>query len=247
MQLLFKPPWWSTLIVLGLCGLFIKLGFWQLDRAAQKEAKHQVYQTQAAQPMVSLNDTFNRFNPPNPETLLWREVTTQGHYQPVAQVLLDNQIHQSQAGYQVFSLLAWQPDQPWLWVNRGWLPLTGDRQTSPDLPLATQMQTLQGRLTLPPAAPLLLQPEITEQLNPNLWRVQRIDLAVLAEYVNQPTLPYVLTLTEPQASSLQPIWQPPGNNAQKHYGYAFQWFAFTVTLIVIYLLMNLRRVHSEPL
>ena len=36
-------------------------------------------------------------------------------------------------------------------------------------------------------------------------------------------------------------WPPPGENISMHLGYAYQWFGFALTLLVIYIVLNLKK------
>jgi surfeit locus 1 family protein len=43
----FRPPWWAWLLAAAGFALFLRLGFWQLDRAAEKKAIISAYQQAA--------------------------------------------------------------------------------------------------------------------------------------------------------------------------------------------------------
>jgi cytochrome oxidase assembly protein ShyY1 len=40
-------------------------------------------------------------------------------------------------------------------------------------------------------------------------------------------------------------WEPPDVGLAKHYGYAFQWFALSALILVLYLITHVRR-NPEP-
>jgi len=38
-------------------------------------------------------------------------------------------------------------------------------------------------------------------------------------------------------------WPPPGERITMHLGYAYQWFGFALTLLVIYIVLNVKKVE----
>ncbi len=67
--------WWTTLIVLAGIGVAIRLGIWQLDRNAQRQAAISHIQEMQAMPVLDLNQ---RPLPSNLETMEYRQVTATG-------------------------------------------------------------------------------------------------------------------------------------------------------------------------
>ncbi len=55
---------------------------------------------------------------------------------------------------------------------------------------------------------------------------------------------YCSTRTEPDGYVR--TWSPPGFPPMRHIGYAVQWFALALALLVIYLVTNLRQGRHEP-
>jgi len=107
-------------------GFLVKLGFWQLDRAAEKQTLFDDFA--AAKTQADAVDF----------TMLPRRTESLDRYQPVqlngsfidGYLLLDNQIYQGQAGYHVIGLLS-SNDRPQLVpVNMGWVPVGLDNDLS---------------------------------------------------------------------------------------------------------------------
>ena len=55
--------------------------------------------------------------------------------------------------------------------------------------------------------------------------------------------PRVLLLDAAMPEGYQRDWQPPGMVPEKHWSYAIQWWSFGVLLIVLYVVLNLRKVR----
>ncbi len=90
LRLMFSRRWWwSTLIVLVGIGLAIRLGIWQLDRNAQRQAFISHVQAVRAMPVLDLNQ---RPLPTDLDSMEYRQVTATGEYDFEHQVALRNQV-----------------------------------------------------------------------------------------------------------------------------------------------------------
>ena len=57
--------------------------------------------------------------------------------------------------------------------------------------------------------------------------------------------PLVIQQENPLDDGLTREWEPPDVGISKHYGYAFQWLALALTIVVFYLVLHVRRVAEE--
>ena len=83
-----KIPLVATIITLLAIGVLVKLGFWQLDRAEEKQllfADYESQQTNEARPLSSIKDL-------NADKHRFTYVSVIGEFQPAPVLLLDNQI-----------------------------------------------------------------------------------------------------------------------------------------------------------
>jgi len=207
----------------SLLALCLRLGFWQLERAEQKR---QV--SMAGQQTVSLEQALTE-----PTQTRWSRLTLSGHYLPDGSFLLDNQTHQGQPGYQVFSRFQLNSGQQLL-INRGWI----SKQQQPTEP-ATK-QTISGiiapyrragmRLGLAVVSPPEARPVVVNYPTQAEWET----------LVNQPLLPFTLWLDADQADGYLRQWQVQSVPPEKHLGYAFQWFAMATAVAVISLILLIR-------
>jgi cytochrome oxidase assembly protein ShyY1 len=53
--------------------------------------------------------------------------------------------------------------------------------------------------------------------------------------------PIVIQQTSPAADGLVREWGPPDAGADRHRGYALQWFALAVLALLLYVVLNLKR------
>jgi surfeit locus 1 family protein len=53
--------------------------------------------------------------------------------------------------------------------------------------------------------------------------------------------PVLLLQTSEQADGLQRSWPRPDTGVESHVSYAFQWYSLAATLVVLWLIINIRR------
>ena len=78
----------TVLFFVVVCGFLVALGFWQLDRADQKQQRFDAYQRASNTNLLDLEGI--RKNHLTSDDLLWRRVILSGYYLD-DHVLLDNQ------------------------------------------------------------------------------------------------------------------------------------------------------------
>jgi len=230
-----RPTLWPTLGYIVLTAVLLSLGNWQLQRADEKQALITAKQArQAAAPLI-LHQAQ-----PDPVLDRFRPAIASGQYVPTPQWLLDNRLYQGRPGYHVYSLLQ-QADGTHILLNRGWISQGASRQSLPELPLPSGPQQIRGRLDTPASVGLVLaEPDWTAttavQVTPHL------DIAALAAGQGL-TLPALALVLDPdQPGALQHDWQAIETlSPAKHHGYAAQWFALALALLIIYVGVNLQR------
>ena len=180
---------------------------------------------------------------------MWgRYASVIGHYiEPT--ILLDNQIYEGRAGYFIYTAFTISGRELTLLVNRGWIPVGGDWSRIPEFANPTGEQRLNGRLSRPPQQGLrLTDSNLIERLSDSVVRVGGIDFNALTETVIGGELMPITLLLEPSAvDGFDRVWLPPGSDEARHLGYAFQWFALAVTVVIVSVIILLRRTKTENL
>ena len=222
-------------VVLTLLGiaLFARLGFWQLDRAGQKQDLLAQYETgQRSQiPITPENaDSLSRY----------QRVSVAGSYDPLHQILLDNMpSHTGRPGYRVLTPM--QTPAGWLLVDRGWLPLGATRAVLPDISVSAAERNITGTLDALPRAGLQLETAPTDPNAP--WpRVLSFPThSALEQQLGHKLIRGVLLLDASQPEGYERIWEAHlGFKPERHIGYAVQWFGLGATALVIFILMGFR-------
>ena len=212
------PP----LAALMLTVLFAVLGNWQLNRAAEKEALAAMFQDDA--PHVSISGIS--------EVTPFQRISARGCFLGEQQILIDNIIRNSRVGYFVITALEYDSGQPLLIVNRGWIEKPRDLNTLEDIGVADDWRSLQGRAGNLPRVGIRGGEAF---MNGNAWPRVSVypTLADVSTQLGREVLPYALLLGADEDDGFLRNWQPRQAGPMMHYGYAFQWFALCLTVIVI--------------
>ncbi len=226
----------ATLLVMAVC---IWAGTWQYDKAqARIMAQAQIDQGLKLKP-VGLPTEIK-----NTDDWRFKRVKFKGVYMPQYQMLLDNRVHKTKAGYQVVTPVKVEGHPSYVLVNRGWVAANLKR-TLPDIETPAGEQLFIGDLFFPLENVFTLETE--QALNADwhpLW--QHIDLKRYKSLVPFRIKPYMVRLApESEAAGFVREWPVPKNRIAVHLGYAYQWFGFALTLFVIYLVLNIKKLKKE--
>ena len=231
---IFSPHLIPTLGFLFLLPLLLSLGLWQWHRAHIKQEwvrQYNAAQKAPAQPLSSLliNSSF-----------LFAKTKVEGHYDNQHIFFVENVFHDHQVGCYV--LVPFQTgSQTWIIVNQGWVPLQPNRQL-PSLAPISEPQTLTGLLEKPSGKGLVLK-DISSGQWPRL--IPKIDMEKISRALDRPILPFILLLAEENPHGYIKAWKPTFMSPEKHFSYAIQWFALALTLVIIYVTLNLKKIGPD--
>jgi surfeit locus 1 family protein len=222
--------------------VLLALGMWQLDRAAYKERVSREQSERADRgpievDLVELDVERDRYQP----------ALARGRFFAGRQWLLDNQIGPGrQVGYHVHTLLVLEGGQRGILVNRGWVPVGPSRQVLPSVQVADEPRTVAGRLAPPRRVGLRLDESGGQPPPGALSVLQEVLPAEVQAETGIEVEPLILELEPSAPDGFVREWTKPMEmGPEMHRGYAFQWFALAVALVVIYLAVNTRRTDRE--
>ncbi|RZL36532.1 MAG: SURF1 family protein [Rubrivivax sp.] len=221
---------WLVLVAALLgAALTARLGFWQLDRAAQKLALQAAIDTEAAKPPLGNADLT--------EAPLHRSVVLRGSWVAERTVWLDNRPMDGRAGFYVVTPLRLAGRSDAILVQRGWAPRNqADRRQLPPLTTPAGEVEVMGRLAATPSRLYQLGDASTGAIRQNL------DAAAFGTESGLALLPLTVVQTSARADDgLLRHWPAPDTGLQKHYGYAFQWFALCALILSLYVWFQLLR------
>jgi surfeit locus 1 family protein len=225
----FRFDWKLSLLTALLMPLLLSLGFWQLRRAAEKEALQHVYETrqqEAAVPLASLDPAAD---------LQYRQVKFSGHYDNSHVFLLDNRIYQGKPGYEVIVPLL-TDENTLVLVNRGWIAPGSSRQSLPTVAAVDGAVAVQGSVYQNIGKQVVLGADIETAGWPKV--VQTLDPLRMAELAGTTdasrVFPHSVRVDENASGALVRYWPVMSTSPERHFGYAVQWFAMALALAGLY-------------
>ena len=230
-----------TLVALALLILLLSLGFWQLDRADQKlQLEQQKQRDRASQESPLQLSTVTLVD----HAWHYRKVKIAGTFDVQHQWLLDNRHYKGRVGFHVLTLLHTQGQT--LLVNRGWIPLGSDRNQLPVIDVSSEETFVSGVLTPIGEQQMLLGDAGYES---NQWPkiIQRLEIDQMSALTNSNVVPAMLQLSSQNLACYTCDWSRPQGamTADKHRGYAVQWFALAAALTCIYFIMLFRQFTGD--
>jgi surfeit locus 1 family protein len=243
-----------TLAALVAAGVTARLGLWQLDRAAQKEAIERALEERVALPPLPSAELARDEAAAGAQH--HRRIELEGRWQPGATVFLDNRPLGGRPGFIVVTplLLAAQagagsgpeaaPEA--VLVQRGWLardPL--DRTRLPPVPTPPGVVRVVGRVAPPPSRLFEFEGEASAGAGPIR---QNLDVRAHAAETGLSLRPLSIVETGPPAApdGLAREWPAVATGVYKHHGYAFQWFALAALIAGLYVWFQLLRPRFRP-
>lgn len=226
-----------TVLTVCLVALFVRLGFWQWHRAQLKSAQLAQYSL-GGQTVADLGsrrtDELQRF----------AVINVAGRYDGEHQFLLDNISHNGRPGYEVLTPLQLSDGRS-LIVNRGWVPLLGNRSQLPDVRLESGAAlTVAGRLDNLPVVGISLG-HIAPALDSHWPKLTSFPtMSDLATTLGHPLESRQLLLNPDQPSGFVREWQLAGFGPARYLSYAVQWWAFATLALILYGCLNWRRSRS---
>ncbi len=186
-------------------GLTLALGFWQLDRAAQKEKLSQ--ERHNAEP-IRLN----------------------GQWAASQTLYVDNRQMNAKQGFFVVTPFFTSSNE-YVLVQRGWIPrdfIDRKKLTPIETPAGEVM--IEARQMPDPTPPAVFAKEAVSE-HPI---VASIDLLVIRKALPDKAYKGMVQQVGSASEGLKRDWYEPASGVEKHYGYAFQWFALCALVAGLY-------------
>ncbi len=225
---------WGIVALVVAAG-FASLGFWQYGRAGAKQRWLDGYAAALQAPPLPLAEALAAPPPDVPKRIVGDIAFVDA---PV--LLLDNQQREGRVGVRAYALAQVGASAVPVLVELGWLPVGTDRAL-PQVVLPEGRQHIEGVLLPWPGQGL--------RLAENPWQN---DGVVLLTYLDRDeigrktgTTPYhgvlqpdpALPLGYAREAGTLPNTLPP----ERHRGYAVQWWGLSITVLLVYLTLALRR------
>jgi cytochrome oxidase assembly protein ShyY1 len=231
-----KSQWQLSLLFLLFLPLLLRLGFWQMERAEEKQQLLTVYQQQRELPV-------KKFNANNSEEIRhYQTVALTGEYQKNRYWLLDNMPRNGKVGYEIVMPL--KVGQYWVLVNRGWMLAPRLRSELPMVETPGGQVSIEGYFYQASKNAIFNNTESDLKQD---WpkRVLQLDYTDMNEVLDGPVYPQVLRIHEDSEGALITQWPVINTLPEKHQGYAVQWFAMALALVCLYAWVLLKENNKE--
>ena len=241
----------AAAFILVMCGVCVRLGFWQLDRLKQRKARNHAIEVAQRMPPLVLDSATAAAVARDPAAYINRTVRVTGTYDPDGDVILRGRASEGAPGVHIVTpmLVAHVPQA--VLVNRGWVP-SPDAATVDAAPYAEPgVRTVTGIFMEVPRNTNRVGHAATVIVNGRaVTTYRRLDLNALGPRYPRPLLPlYVQQLPGPDSASGRPpirVPRPVLDNGP-HLSYAVQWFSFAAIGIVGLVIVVARQRRGESL
>ncbi len=230
----FNPGAFSTFVTIALLYIMMSLAFWQMDRADFKDTLQQNIIERKKLSPVGIEEL-----PAPIESRRYLPVNFMGEFDAQHSFLLDNITFEGSVGYHVFTPVKIDGSKTIL-VNRGFVSQGKTRDQLPEIDAPDGKITISGLLDFSPSRTLLLAENVQET---SRWPVvlQYVDLNEISQLLGYELYDMVLWLDPDETASFEYDLPVFNLNAAKNNGYAFQWFAMSLALSIIYIVVNTKR------
>ena len=227
-------------LVVGICLLFVYLGFWQVRRLEERRLENAVVSSRLAAAPIQIEELITGAGP-DVDSLEFRNAVATGVFDTSEEVLVRSQVHAGTAGWHVITPLVLSDGRAIL-VNRGWVPLEMDAVPVPLVPPA-------GRVAINGWVGLTQERRAGGAVEPEgrLTRIARIDVGRLDEQVPPALLPVYIVADEGGQPLPIPVARPDVADEGPHMLYAIEWFSFTLIGLVGYFFLVRRAIRRSPL
>jgi surfeit locus 1 family protein len=215
-------------ILVGL--ICIRLGFWQLDRLAERRSANSSIRARLELPELSLSADLAEGS-----DLAYRTAVARGEFDLTHEMYLTSRARDGIAGLQVITPLLLQDGGPAVLVDRGWIS-DADYRTGPS-DHGTERGQIEVRGVLLPSQPEPAMAFLADRV-PAEGGAPRVEWRALSIEGMRRQIPYPIldVYLAQQGPAANPNTPRPSTEIDlsegPHLGYAIQWFAFAAIALI---------------
>ena len=257
----FAPHWLPTTVVGLLMAVFVYLGLWQLERAEQKQhLAETLILRQQQKPLALVNGLLfqeskgqklageKKQSDPgsNVQELEHSQLEVEGEYLVDKSVLIENRKYRGKTGFHVITPFLVSKSKRVLLVNRGWVK-AGPKLGIPRFETPQGIHQLVGTVSIP-SPPVLDLTNSSQGFSEDIENFQRWPFFTLERYrkwSGSDIYPLVLLLSPKSEGGFIRRWPKPQVDPSMHIGYALQWFAFALIVVLIWMKLSIKK-RSVP-
>jgi surfeit locus 1 family protein len=230
----FTFSWFMFIFMLFGVGLFVFLGFWQIERGFEKRDMLADFSAKARRAPLLWNAGAK-----SPDQ--FQKILVKGHFLPKV-FLLDNQYRKHKFGYDYIQPLLLENGKVVL-IDRGWFisQSFGSRHDL-SLPrveiLRVGSEEIEGTVYYPSRKSFVLGKPY-EKISKNVILIETQDKVLFSKFLHKSVYPFIIRETVNSNTLLQE-WPVVAMSPSRHYAYALQWFGLAITSIIIGIVLKRR-------
>jgi surfeit locus 1 family protein len=162
-------------------------------------------------------------------------------------LFLDNKISDKRPGYHVLNIARDKRSDKSLLVNRGWVFAGNDRRNFPYVELPNISWKVNGRI-YPIVGESISTARAQVEKQGDHYRLPVLDLAIkkqIEESLDLKLENYLLRLDKGSDAALEVDWVWTNMTPEKHLGYAFQWFALSLALLILSVIASTKKIKRQ--
>lgn len=228
---------WLLICFLVVQTLLNELGFWQLNRAKQKQIR--IYQLEKGG--ESTISDLAQIDKSKIEQ--FQQVELQLELFGYDSLYLDNKINNKRPGYHILNIVKDSASGKYLLINRGWEFAGGDRGRLPRVELPPRDWLVQGRV-YSIATQAISTSDAKVEVSSNALRLPVMDMTIVKQIERHYGIrleSYLIRLNQQSEAALETNWMWTNMSPEKHLAYAIQWFALALALLIISLAVCIKK------
>lgn len=215
-----------TFAAAAAVAITLALGAWQWGRAQQRLALQAAIEQRELLPAL---DERALLAQKDDAALLHRRIVLRGRWLAQDTVFLDNRQMNGRPGFYVLTPLRLEASGASVLVQRGWAPRNFTRREQlPPVQTPDGVIEVRGRLAAPPARLYAFAEREQGTIR------QNVEMSQLRLETGLPLLNLSVQQTGEASEGLLREWPVASSAAQKNYGYAFQWWALSGLIAILY-------------
>ncbi|QYF94416.1 SURF1 family protein [Massilia sp. PAMC28688] len=219
-----------------LVALGVSLGQWQDRRAAEKLSRQALLTERSSGAPFVLGPQLRE-----PAEMEYRKVSVAGQFVADYPLFLNNRPQNGKVGFYLVMPFKIAGSDTHVLVARGWLPrYTGEYDRLPEFGTPSGTVIVEGIARA--SMGKVMQLGEANVLRPRAI-LQNLEPAQFAAATGKPVQPFFIEQSGPAdpADKLVRDWPAPALGADKHKGYAFQWYALAVMALLFFITTGFRR------
>jgi surfeit locus 1 family protein len=164
-------------------------------------------------------------------------VAVEGEFLPRYTVYLDNKTRHGSAGYEIVTPLRLKGSTTHVLVNRGWIAAGKTREALPEV------RTPAGEVRIEGLA-LERVPRVFSMEKSSGKVRQNLDIDGYTFETGLRLEPRVIEQHSALPDGLARDWAPHDTGAEKHQGYALQWYSLAVLTVVLFVVLSFRKIEA---